>query len=367
MIKVLFVNHVAEMSGAEHSLLTLVRALDRTSIEPHAAIPHTDSTLGRALADAGVAVHPVRQLGLLRKLDPTSPIRAHDGAAALLRVCRDLRPDVVHANSDTAMIYAAGLWRSGPWRIVWHMRDLPHMGIVRQALARWLQRRSHARIAVSRAVADRYALATGPHDRVIPNGVELARFRPGAPDRGLRAELGVPPNRPLALCIGQWVAWKRLTDFTGLPGAEYDRLLVTYPPPGTRAQPGVSARSGLHVLGYQSDIERVYAAADMLVHPAVGEAYGRTVAEALACGLPVVAYDQGGPAELVLHEVSGLLVPPGDTRALAAAVWRLALDPELRARLVKGAVAGRDRLSSEAHAAAVQALYHDLVCGGGAA
>jgi len=365
MTRVLYVNHVAEMSGAEHSLLTLVGALDRGRIEPHAAMPRVEGPLGQALDRAGVTVHGVRQLGLLRKRDPTGPIRAHEGAAALLRLCLSVRPDIVHANSQTAMVYAAGLWRSGPWRIVWHMRDLPRMGALRRALAGWLRRRSHARIAVSHAVAERYGVTPGTRDRVIPNGVDLSRFRPGAPDGGLRAELGVPPDQPLALCIGQWVGWKRLGDFTGLPGGEYERLLVTYPPPGTRTQTRVGPRSGLHVLGYCTDVERVYAAADLLVHPAVGEAFGRTVGEALACGLPVVAYDHGGPAELVAHEVSGLLVPTGDTQALAAAVRRVALEPELRAELAKGAVAARDGLSSEAHAAAVQALYDELMSGGG--
>jgi UDP-glucose:tetrahydrobiopterin glucosyltransferase len=63
-------------------------------------------------------------------------------------------------------------------------------------------------------------------------------------------------------------------------------------------------------------------AAAMLVTPKWLEAFGLTVIEALACGTPVIAYDRGGPAEIVEHGKSGFVVPAGDTRAMAAAVRR---------------------------------------------
>jgi len=65
-----------------------------------------------------------------------------------------------------------------------------------------------------------------------------------------------------------------------------------------------------------------------------------SVIEAMLCGLPVVAADVRGPAEQVVPEVTGLLVPPGDTPALAAALRRLAADAALRERM---GAAGRQR------------------------
>jgi UDP-glucose:tetrahydrobiopterin glucosyltransferase len=73
-------------------------------------------------------------------------------------------------------------------------------------------------------------------------------------------------------------------------------------------------------------------AAAMLVTPKWVEAFGLTVIEALACGTPVIAYDRGGPAEIVEHGESGFLVPVGDTRALAAAVGRVSSLERVAAR-----------------------------------
>jgi glycosyltransferase involved in cell wall biosynthesis len=73
---------------------------------------------------------------------------------------------------------------------------------------------------------------------------------------------------------------------------------------------------------------------DVLVHcPTAPEPFGRGVAEAMAVGKPVVAARNGGIPEIVEHEVTGILVNPGDVRAFATAVLRLLRDPELRQRL----------------------------------
>src|SRR4029079_17908785 len=71
----------------------------------------------------------------------------------------------------------------------------------------------------------------------------------------------------------------------------------------------------------------------LVVPSLVPEGFGLTVVEGMAAGLPVVAPDAGGPAEIIRHDVDGLLVPPGDTVALADALRRLAADPATRRRL----------------------------------
>jgi glycosyltransferase involved in cell wall biosynthesis len=89
----------------------------------------------------------------------------------------------------------------------------------------------------------------------------------------------------------------------------------------------------------------VLASLDVLVLPSAYEEMGSVLTEAMASGLPVVASDVGGIPEVVRDGVTGLLVPPGDVGALAAALDRLAADPELRARLSAGA---RDRAADYA-------------------
>jgi len=76
---------------------------------------------------------------------------------------------------------------------------------------------------------------------------------------------------------------------------------------------------------------------DIFVWPACSEAFGMAMLEAQASGLPVVAGAEGGVGEIVVSEVSGLLVPPGDTAAFAAAVRSLILDPDRRSAFAKAA------------------------------
>jgi 2-deoxystreptamine N-acetyl-D-glucosaminyltransferase/2-deoxystreptamine glucosyltransferase len=101
----------------------------------------------------------------------------------------------------------------------------------------------------------------------------------------------------------------------------------------------------------------VLAALDVLVLPSAYEEMGSVLVEAMAAGLPVVASAVGGIPEVVQDGVTGLLVPPGDADALAAALDRLVADPALRARLAAGARAHARRYAWPELAARVAAVY----------
>lgn len=90
-------------------------------------------------------------------------------------------------------------------------------------------------------------------------------------------------------------------------------------------------------LGRLDDMTPAYAAADVLLHPTIYDAFGLVVAEAMACGVPPVVSAEAGIAELIADGESGTLVPPNDPEVIAAALERLAGDPALRARLARGA------------------------------
>jgi 2-deoxystreptamine N-acetyl-D-glucosaminyltransferase/2-deoxystreptamine glucosyltransferase len=101
----------------------------------------------------------------------------------------------------------------------------------------------------------------------------------------------------------------------------------------------------------------VLASLDVLVLPSVYEEMGSVLTEAMAAGLPVVASDVGGIPEVVRHGETGLLVPPGDVDALAAALDRVVAEPGLRDRLAAGARARSADYSWPALAARVAAVY----------
>lgn len=350
--RVLLVSHVGEMSGAEHSLLLLATGLDPARWQVTVALPRVDSPLGQALGQRSIALEVVRGLAPLGR-SVASPARWLVGSRSLQQLVLRLRPELIHANTDVAMAFALGSASLAP--TIWHIRDLRQLG----RLGATLLHRSAARIAVSQASAERYGLRLGPRDRVIANGVDLRRFHPTDDRAGAKRALGLDPSRPVALSIGQDCTWKRHEDFLALDVPGLQRVLVRYPAPGTRrARPAAVAREAL-LLPYRERVEEIYAASDLYVHPAVGEAFGRTVLEALACGLPVVCRDEGGPAELVEHGVSGLVA--GSAEQLGDAVRQLAEDGERRALMARAARTRAEDFSAERTTSQVESLYEDLL------
>jgi glycosyltransferase involved in cell wall biosynthesis len=115
-------------------------------------------------------------------------------------------------------------------------------------------------------------------------------------------------------------------------------------------------------LGYRADVPAILAAADLVVLPSLFEGLPVSILEAMAAQRPVVATAIGGTDEAITHDQTGLLVPAGDSTALAAAIQRVRMDPALGHRL---AVAGRQRVerefSSARTAAGVMRVYDEIM------
>lgn len=153
---------------------------------------------------------------------------------------------------------------------------------------------------------------------IIPNGVDLDRFRPptAAERASARAALSLDDEHRVALFVGHELRWKGVPlAIDALVHAPTVMLLVvggdsqTIPLMLRRAErAGVIDR--VHFAGVLTDLSAVFAAADMFVFPTLYEPYGMVIAEALASGLPVIATRQGCAADLVEDGVNGYLVDP---------------------------------------------------------
>jgi phosphatidylinositol alpha 1,6-mannosyltransferase len=203
--------------------------------------------------------------------------------------------------------------------------------------------------AADRTLAPSTAAAASLHARGIERvwlwgrGVDTTRFDPAKRSGRLRAELA-PGGELLVGYIGRLAPEKRvelLGQVATLPGV---RLVVVGSGPAEaaarRAMPGAAFLGPRH----GDELASIYASLDVFVHSGPHETFGQTLQEAAASGLPVVAPAAGGPLDLVSDGVSGFLVPPGDSGALADAVARLAADPGLRAeqgRAARQRVLGR--------------------------
>jgi glycosyltransferase involved in cell wall biosynthesis len=239
----------------------------------------------------------------------------------------------------------------------------------------WLWRATRV-IAVSEFVK-RKLVATGlPADRisVVYNGVDTQKFQPRAAERHtLRTQFGLPPDAFLVLMVARLTVQKRHDLALEAAAQALSRVpnlhLVFVAPFGFPELRGI-LNARIHSLGlggkvtwlpFQEDIRQIELAADVLILPSDHEASGICVIEAMAVQVPVVVSDSGGSHELLEHEVSGLVVPGGDAAALADSLARLALDPELAAKLVRN---GRRRVESlfslERYANAVAAILRPL-------
>jgi len=233
--------------------------------------------------------------------------------------------DLIHAHvlyPDGMAAVVLGRLLGRPVVITAHGSDVnlyPHEQRLWRALTVWTAEHADRVVAVSRALKiNLYSLGAWRADVVVvPDGVDGKRFFPRDKTSCAR-KLGLEPDRRRVLYVGSIEEAKGvgvlLVAFEKLKGAE----LVLVGRGETRKYP---PRPNVRFVGpvpYEQ-IPLWMGASDLVVQPSFSEGFGMTVIEALSCGRPVVATESGGPQDTVVEDV-GILVPPGDPEALAAAM-----------------------------------------------
>lgn len=318
-----------------------------------------------------------------------------------VRVVRELRRllrsgafDAVHVHGLKALLLASvAAWPRPPLPMVYTLHNsLPAAkftlsGCRREALLRWALRQAQAVIVVSQAQAadlERRRLQNADQVHVVPNGIALAalaethstRNTPLSKDAA-RARLGVL-NDVTVLTVARAISAKGLDDLIDaaqimrrlpppqlqLPkpvrfliagdGPELSRLVARVEEEGLSQQ--------VRFLGHRSDVPVLLQAADIFLLPSHSEGMPLTIMEAMAAGLPVLATNVGGIPEVVVDDVTGILVPPHEPKRLAEALSNLAADAQLCNRM---GAAGRDRVeqhfTQEKMLAAVETVYEQVL------
>jgi glycosyltransferase involved in cell wall biosynthesis len=190
--------------------------------------------------------------------------------------------------------------------------------------------------------------------------------------------MGVAPDAPLIGMIGRIVPWKGQHIFLDalarlrqqhpeviavIVGEAHGAQEESYRQKLLAQARALDLEENLIWLGYRQDIPHILAGLGMLIHCSVKpEPFGRVIIEGMAAGLPVIASDAGGAKEIVEDGVNGLLTPPGDVPALAAAMQKILEDRALRERLQSaGRQRAREHYSLDAHVAAVTSFYEELL------
>lgn len=339
---------------------------------------------GRALvASAGGPLVPALEAGGARHiplpLDRKNPAALLSAAAALGRVIRAERVGIVHARSRFPAWSALMAARATGARFVTTYHGSYNEDFLGKRLYNSVMARGDRVIAISEHIAAlvRARHAVGPDRlRVIPRGVDPARFDPAAVDparvEGLRRLWDLPPGRPVLLLPGRLTRWKGqavLLRAAQLLSAPHPLVVLAGDAQGRDAYraelEALAAATGveMRLAGPVEDMPAALLLADLVVHASTdAEAFGRTVIEAQAMGRPVIASDLGGPRETVEDGVTGWRVPPGDPPALAAAIAHALSRPEeARAAMAAASRAAvLARYTTRAMQAATLDVYREL-------
>jgi glycosyltransferase involved in cell wall biosynthesis len=344
--KVLYLHHVAEMSGAEQSLRLLMRSVDRARVTPYFAGP-ADGPFPRALRQDGVDIVPV-EFGALRNVPGV--LRS---VAALRRVIRRLHIDVLHANGPQTNVCAGLAGRLSGVPALWHERNLLYGNMT--DVDRILSGLASAIVCNSDAIRDRFRGSSAWAKTVtIHNTVDTQQFDPHKPREPFRRDCGVQEGETLVGIVGRIGLGKGHEHFVeaairlvqaGLPA----RFVIVGDPlfeeDRWRAErlrrriEEADVKDRISLLGFRSDVPAVMRGLDVMVLASDAEPCGRVLLEAMASGTAIVATNTGGTPELVRDGREGLLVLPRDAEALAGAIGRLIREPELRAALGRTGVA----------------------------
>ncbi len=387
-MRILYVCSSARTGGAEISLAELIVGLDRTRFVPIVLCPA--GPFANLMLDKSVEVHTFDLKYLRRKSRLLTQIvhalHVLSSAPRLAMFVHRERICLVHTNGTRAQIYAGLVAKCLGLPVVWHVRDLVRPGI----LTGLLRRLSAIIITPSeftKRVTDGSVRAVAHGTKVVRvyNGIDAVAFRARAESDvssttcSVRAEFGFESDSLLVLMVAQMVIWKGHEFFIrsaaivarSHPQARF--LVVGDDLSGYNQEllhemeclRGILGMDGsITFAGYRTDIARIIAAADLLVVPSHNEPFGRVVLEAMCFEKPVVAFGEGGPAEIIVDGETGILAGPGNVNDLARSILLLAEDPSRRSSLGR---AGRRRVerffNAERHVVAIQNIYDGILGG----
>lgn len=347
MKNILVVHQSADLYGSDRVILALVSALDRDIYRPIVLLPF-DGPLVAELKAAGVECHvvPISKLsratlsfgGLLRL-----PVNLICGIQAINSVLKGRRVDLVHSN--TLAVLSGALWAS--WHRVphvWHVHEIIVSPIfVRKVYALLLSWFADRVICVSHAAKENLLKdkpALGRKIQVIWNGISRDNKTSMEAVLQYQQQLKVQNGEILIALVGRINRLKGqrvLVEAAGILWQQGVRnlryVLVGSVVPGQEhflnaLQQSISespARQCFMLLPFTKNIWLTWDACDIAVIPSIEpEPFGMVALEAMLSSKPVIAANHGGLIEIVVNEETGLLIEPGDSQSLAAAISRLA-------------------------------------------
>ncbi len=373
-IRIAYVIKSMVVGGSQTHLTQVLRLLDRDQFDPVLYCLRGEGVLLDTVRGLGVPVQ-TPAAGLSFK-GTALPMRV----LALARALRRQRADVVHNYLLRANLVGSLAARVARVPVVLSSKRGCHerrgFELVSARIANALSDRVMVNAEAVRDFVHHNEGCATAKMVVIPSGVDTQRFHP-LPAAAFKSRLGLPENAPVVGIVTRMRVRKGVEEFI--------RAMAQV----REAEPAVHAaivgeveldadlqalvralglEAHLHLLGRRSDMPEVLSAFDLFVLSSHDEGISNAILEAMAMERPVVATDVGGTGEVVRHGHSGLLVPPKDPQALAAAIVQIVAQP------LRGGEMGRlgrriveEGFSAQAMVRQMQGLYLDLAAARGLA
>lgn len=364
-MKILTISNTADLYGASRCLERVFGLLARDGHEVHVVIPR-DGPIVPHLQANGIHIHVQPGLSVIERKQLKSPMGMLGlmigfplSVISLMRLILNHKFDVIHTNEIVLPAGPLAAKLTGRPHI-WHVRELlTEFGAMRKPYQHYMSATSAAIVAISQCTRDQFEPSIQTKVRTVYDGLnDSVAFVDESRREVFRSKF--PADKILIGCVGRIKFHRKgqeiLVQAAALlkdkfPDAHY--VLVGSPAPGNEDQE-VRLRELVKTLGLEDrftlygdapDPISVFAALDIAVVPSVRtEPFGCVVIEAMTAGTAVIGSDNGGIAEQIVNGVSGLLFPPGDAPALAAALESLLEDPAYRGRIAEG---GRRRVRED--------------------
>lgn len=374
MTRVLFVQGSADVAGAERVLLTLLRNLDRTRVDPVVAFlargPFVDN-----VRSAGVETVLLPPAGRLRHLG-----RLPQAVRAIARAVDASGADVVQGTGEKMSVLAGWAARRTGRPAVFWLHDAPGAGGVAGRLTqRAISLVPHASVVTcSEWLARDFASKLGLRATAIHNGIDAEALpHPGAARAPVASEAGWPDDAVVVGHFARLQRWKG-TDvflraaaavarerpevrFLVVGGALYGRE-ERYAGSLPALAEGLGLGGRVYFTGYRTDALELMGSVDVVAHCSLDpDPFPTVVLEAMALGRALVATRTRGPEEAIDHGRTGLLVPPGDAEALARAIDGLVHCADERRSLGEYArIVVAERFTARRMAERFEELYRSL-------
>ncbi len=338
--KILIIHTSTIVGGAEYSLLEFLKNLKRHPVEIHLVLPS-----------------PVKKM-VIERIE--YPVYFHDIKLSYFKKCKDLKTyfrlllslvicnykifkliqklniETIYCNTFRTLPYCLVVKLLGKTKVVCHCRDNIHSQLIQY----FIKYSSNKVIVVSEAIKSQISANT--KIKVIHNGVNIDHFSDNKPTKWLHTKLNLRRSVKLVGNVGQIVNWKNQLDFI-LVGRELIKskpdlhfiligatIDVDYYQLLKQQIHAFQLESYFSLTGHVEDIKEYICELDILLHTAIDEPFGRVLIETGAASIPVVAYDSGGPAEIIRNEVTGFLVQSKDIFTMAEKALQLLNSSSLR-------------------------------------